>query len=124
MSATNYFCRHYRGMHMKVPCLAGLDPAQYGDRARPATSPCYSVERHNECPSFAGYTQAEIDEDNQFVARFLVKLAALTGGEGERCIHCDAPLEKLEQVGRCVYARPCGCRQYQGTLPKKKDVQP
>ena len=119
MSATNYFCRHFRGMHMDLPCKAGVDPMQYRDATRPATYPCYTVERHGECKSFEGYTQAEIDEEERFIAGFLVKLAALTGGKGERCIHCDEPIEKLEQVGRCVYARPCNCRQYQGRLPKR-----
>lgn len=92
---------------------------QFRDRERPATLPCHTVERHQDCASFEGYTQAEIDEDDRRVAEFIVKLGALTGGTGERCIHCDAPLESLEQVGRCVYARPCGCRQYQGKVPTK-----
>ena len=121
MSATDYFCKHFRGMHMDSPCKAGIDPTQYRDAARPATYPCCTKARHDECESFEGYTQAEIDESEQFIADFLVKLAALTSGEGQRCIHCDTPIDKLEQVGRCVYARPCNCRQYQGTLPKKGD---
>ena len=29
----------------------------------------------------------------------------------------------LEQVGRCVYAAPCGCRLYQGRLPSKRSKQ-
>lgn len=32
------------------------------------------------------------------------------------CPHCDAPIAQQEQVGRCVYARPCGHRLYQGTV--------
>lgn len=32
------------------------------------------------------------------------------------CPHCDAPIAQQEQVGRCVYAHPCGHRLYQGTV--------
>lgn len=32
------------------------------------------------------------------------------------CPHCDAPIAQQEQVGRCVYARPCGHRLYQGIV--------
>ncbi len=30
------------------------------------------------------------------------------------CPHCHAKVEKQEQIGRCVYAHPCGHRMYQG----------
>jgi len=42
--------------------------------------------------------------------------ALITMLEGKYCIHCRAPIERKEQVGRCVYARPCGHRQYQGEV--------
>lgn len=35
------------------------------------------------------------------------------------CHVCRQKVERKEQVGRCVYARPCGHRLYQGTLPKE-----
>lgn len=33
------------------------------------------------------------------------------------CPECDQKVEQKVQVGRCVYGRPCGHRQYQGRLP-------
>ncbi len=30
------------------------------------------------------------------------------------CPHCDTAIARKRQVGRCVYAEPCGCRLYQG----------
>lgn len=30
------------------------------------------------------------------------------------CIHCGADIMEERQVGRCVYALPCGCRAGQG----------
>lgn len=61
-------------------------------------------------------TEAQKQELADAFKRFV---AAITGNPTE-CIHCKRLIEKLEQVGRCVYARPCGCRQYQGKLRKEK----
>lgn len=57
-------------------------------------------------------------EDLQFLERF----AKMVSGEGDECVRCGAHVDQLEQVGRCVYARPCGCRQYQGKVPRRKDI--
>lgn len=35
------------------------------------------------------------------------------------CPHCDTPFTDQRQVGRCVYAVPCNCRLYQGTVAEK-----
>lgn len=35
-----------------------------------------------------------------------------------RCLDCGEPITKRRQVGRCIYASPCGHRQGQGRLPK------
>lgn len=34
-----------------------------------------------------------------------------------RCVVCEEPVESYDEVGRCVYADPCGHRQYQGRAP-------
>jgi hypothetical protein len=36
------------------------------------------------------------------------------------CPHCKEPMVKQKQIGRCVFADPCGCRLYQGKVSKKK----
>lgn len=58
-------------------------------------------------------------ESHRIAAEALKKLLAMLQGELATCIHCGAPITELKQVGRSVYASPCGCRQYQGTVPKK-----
>jgi hypothetical protein len=40
------------------------------------------------------------------------------------CPHCDLTVEKEEQVGHCVYARPCGHRLYQGTVGAFRESPP
>lgn len=54
-------------------------------------------------------------DESAFVAAFITELA-----EGKTCPHCHKPITELYQVGRCVYNRGCGCRQYQGVVPKEK----
>jgi len=36
------------------------------------------------------------------------------------CPQCKASIIQFRQVGRCVYASPCGHRLYQGKVPKDK----
>lgn len=59
------------------------------------------------------------EEERKQVAAFVQKLNDLSAGKIDTCLHCDMPFNELKQVGRCVYAYPCGHRQYQGTLPDK-----
>lgn len=61
---------------------------------------------------------SERDEHNkQIAAEVLKDFIKMLQGEAETCIRCGKPIDNLEEVGRCVYARPCGCRQYQGKVP-------
>lgn len=48
------------------------------------------------------------EEINQAVKALLADLA------NGLCPHCHAKVEQETQVGRCVYAKPCGHRLYQG----------
>lgn len=41
---------------------------------------------------------------------------ALAGG---LCPTCHEPVEQKDQVGRCVYARPCGHRMFEGKVRMK-----
>ena len=54
------------------------------------------------------------EEEQKQIAKFFKNLA------NDKCPHCGAIIEKKDQDGRCVYAKPCGHRLYQGTLPKEK----
>lgn len=33
------------------------------------------------------------------------------------CVHCAAPVARYFKVGKCVKAKPCGHKQYQGDPP-------
>lgn len=57
-------------------------------------------------------------EQSAGLADFLVNLAAFVDGSDRRCLHCREAVTRAKKVGRCVYVAPCGCRQFQGSLPK------
>ena len=40
--------------------------------------------------------------------------------ENKQCVHCGQPWTSRHQIGACVYAEPCGHRQYQGRLSKEE----
>lgn len=105
-------CRHFTGLD-KPTCAAG-----HFYTGLPDHFPCWpnrmTGQIVGECPSRAWYTPEEIEEEerqrNEAVQKWLEDL------ENDICPHCGAKIEKRVQVGRCVYARPCGCRLYQGRL--------
>lgn len=48
------------------------------------------------------------EEIKQFINTYFERLY------GSRCPVCNGNVVSQEQIGRCVYARPCGHRMYQG----------
>jgi hypothetical protein len=58
-------------------------------------------------------------EDEATIAAFMQQLATVISGKSDLCIHCQQPFTSLEKTGRSVYAYPCGCRQFQGSVPAR-----
>lgn len=62
-----------------------------------------------------------MNEDNQVtqqvVSDAIRKLIAQISGDSKTCLYCGADIDRLQQVGRSVYAHPCAHRQYQGIVP-------
>lgn len=54
--------------------------------------------------------QAEEDRINAAVSQVIERI------NGNICVVCGVDIANKRQVGRCVYADPCGHRQYQGTV--------
>jgi|GEM_PF-1080565 len=68
-------------------------------------------------PDLLARLRAETERSNsQFVA-FLSHLAQGT------CPHCGTPVKREKQVGRCVYAEPCGHRLYQGKTRERVEQE-
>lgn len=112
-------CRHFNGID-RGTCEAGVRYEDIRGNLAHKTYPCFKENNCAErCASASFLSEQEIVEEvkrtQEVAAKFLTELA-----EGKTCPHCHAPIEERYQVGRSVYARPCGCRQYQGRLSKGK----
>lgn len=87
--------------------------------------PCFFSDMHDSlvsgklhCDKMQYPTKEQVaryeEESRKSIERFMAEL------NSDICPHCHKPIEKYEQVGRCVYGRPCGHRLYQGKVPRKK----
>lgn len=109
-----YWCRHYNGTQNKE-CRAGINYETL-DVKRFKEWPCAGYSGI-ECPLFEGYTSEEIAAEEAETTRFLKAMEALENRNSDICPHCGTKIERMQQVGRCVYARPCNCRLWQGRIP-------
>ncbi len=71
----------------------------------------YALRGHCDKRQFP--TAEEVDEfERQSEAKFRDHMEGI---RNNRCPTHKIPITKV-QVGKCVYANPCGCRLYQGTI--------
>jgi len=107
-------CKHFNGL-IHDTCAAGLAYHTVRDAtARPFLYPCYEVPEGMDQPDCAARdlpTAEELVAERARVAA-LVEAHCKALAEG-KCPTCGAAMEQ-RQVGRCVYAWPCGHRLYQG----------
>lgn len=110
-------CKYFNGIQHKT-CGKGvlyMDVRQSSPPTLPAEFPCTSGNGTKtkcllaEFPSEAE-AMAEEAEIQTFIKVFFDDLKRGV------CPHCQTAIEKRQQVGRCVYAEPCGHRLYQGKV--------
>lgn len=104
-------CKHFNGLqHPK--CNAGIVYKSLG-----FPLPCITNDQgeySGTCALFEFQSEAEIEAEQQRTDEAATKwVNSLMSGV---CPYCQTKIEQKEQVGRCVYARPCGCRLYQGRV--------
>lgn len=118
--SSNDWCRHYAGMWEKKNCDAGVEYESIKDTSViPYRYHCIHVDSAVPCALRAEYTPEEIEEAHRQIAAALTRFASFLDGESDECPHCGATIESAEKIGRCVYARPCGCRVMQGEVPDR-----
>lgn len=118
-------CRHFTGVFYEV-CKAGIRYEDVKDvhpertdlaPAYRSTLPCLQQHREFECrtvcekrdlPSLEEATKMVDEVERRFKER--MKLLA-----ENYCPDHKIPITK-RQIGRCVYAKECGCRLYQGRV--------
>lgn len=111
-------CVHFNGL-IAGTCKAGVAYASVKDDSQsPYRYPCFVGEHAaagacTSCAtaSFPTEEQARA-EQAEFEAHLNKRSADIAAGI---CPTHGTPMTK-RQVGRCVYADPCGCRLYQGRL--------
>ena len=117
--ANHEWCRWYRALAFYETCEKDIAYDSVVDQtARPYRWPCINPEARGQCVAFEGYTQAEIDQEEKTIAAFVNHMTDFAARRSETCIHCGKTVVQLRQVGRSVYASPCGCRLWQGTIPE------
>lgn len=119
--ANERWCRHYRALADYTTCEKGIPFASVKvDRGKHSASrqwPCVDPDVRYACPAFEGYTAAEVEAEEQWIADFVTRHNALFSRDSDICPHCGKQVAALEQVVGSVYARPCGCRQGRGRVP-------
>jgi hypothetical protein len=111
-------CIHFTGIQHDR-CAAGVDYMSVRDLSvRPARFPCTNSDAVTKCVRRELPTReqvhAEMAEENAAIEAFLTKL------RDGICPHCGKKPDDFEQVGHCVYARPCGHRIGQGNAEEYK----
>jgi hypothetical protein len=107
------WCIHFTGIHQDV-CKAGIRYTSVRDSDQhPFAWPCIQDSHAATSCELCRYpTDAEAAEHERemsaHIDAFLSKLA------NDICPDCNTPVERQRQVGRCVYAEPCGHRLFQG----------
>lgn len=126
-------CAHYNGILggdildtkalAERRCSAGV---LYADVKEPGAGfgtrfPCVDSQRGTVvCERHEYPTQEQLDEQEHERAEVLKRLAAVMRGDLMECLECRAPVTRWREVRPCVYAEPCGHRQYQGKAPAVK----
>ena len=111
------WCKHFSGIIGNKTCDAGVDY----DSIRPPEGRRHCTDENAtvRCALYTPHTPEEIAEQNRKLNEVINRMADFWDGEGDECPVCGEKVESAEQIGRCVYARPCGCRAGQGELPER-----
>lgn len=109
-------CTHFNGL-MNKTCKAGVtyDAVKRQGEPMRASLPCFIAGESVPCAERYFPTEEEAKaQEAESEAHIKAYFEDIHNGI---CPICKKPITK-KQVGRCVYADPCGHRLYQGTLPK------
>jgi len=109
------WCIHFTGL-MNDTCKAGVEykSVKLEHRAPDGLHayPCFRDHDTHNCPlqQFMSVEEAEAvaAEQEKHIRQYFEDIAQ------DVCPICHKAFERKKQVGRCVYAEPCGHRLYQG----------
>lgn len=110
-------CVHFRGIQ-HATCAAGIDMKPVRDSSQPGPYrwPCMTLKADSPatttCPSYRDPTPEEIAADEAAWNKRLDEMR--DNARKGLCNACGVKTTSVRQVGRCVYADPCGHRIGQG----------
>jgi hypothetical protein len=112
-------CTYFTGLAEKM-CQQGIAYRTLGAGG----IPCVPVPGRDEaarqaiCALLTFPTPEECQRDREEEARAIKDWIIEAQARSVRgaCVQCGTTLTATRQIGRCIYAEPCGCRLGQGTL--------
>lgn len=112
------WCSHFNGL-LNDCCELGIAYETVRD-PESGQLPCFKDKGCTErclCAVFPTEAEvaAKVEQTRASIAAYFTDLA--TG----RCPACQQTVTKQKQVGRCVYAVPCGHRLFQGSVGKESN---
>lgn len=114
-------CKHFNGPYNET-CRAGVNYRQLADDSRPGylnRLPCKKTHFKEDviapCALLEWKTPEDVAAEEAMIKAELAKM--MEEMANDICPHCHQPITEYQQVSRCVYAKPCGHRQYQGKVP-------
>jgi hypothetical protein len=113
-------CRHFTGLQNTF-CKQGI---KYDDVLQAERTfvegrwPCLTSDISHVCPYFEEHTAEDLQRIEDAVKEALESIVDFQLRRTEACPQCGKYVESVEKIRRCIYARPCGCRLWQGTIPE------
>jgi len=107
-------CRYFNGIGSEF-CEAGVrisDVISFSHR-RPSMHPCFKENNISFfCTKCSFYTEEEVQQEVRKINALFDR--TVQDIQNDICPTCRLKIALKRQVGRCVYADPCGHRLYQG----------
>lgn len=113
-------CRHFTGIQNTF-CKQGIkyDDVLQSERAFvEGRWPCTAPDIAHICPYFEEKTPEDLRRIEDRGKEVLESMVDFQLRRTEACPQCSQSVASVEKVGRCIYARPCGCRLWQGVIPQ------
>ena len=115
-------CVYFNGLQREY-CKRGVRYHDVRDTSTsPVSVPCLT--RLNEAGATCDLAKFPSDEQlDEMVAEIDTELEEFNAKvQAGICHVCDTPITSETQVGRCVYAAPCGCRLWQGKARTREQL--
>ena len=108
-------CTHFTGIQNNS-CESDIkyDRVMVYSETQTGRLPCFKDSGIDNCCARSFYTEEQVQKQIEDIHNLLTQVTKELSGH--ICPTCKQPFTKKRQIGRCVYAEPCGHRLYQGRV--------